>query len=206
MSFCRSQRNQVQSPLLRLPSELRNIIYRYVFQGCSIWVTKNHQDLLYGLRLWCIHDLDIVSLLLTCRQVHAEAAILPYRFLVFEFHGGAAIIEKFLSARSPAQLEAIQTIRVSIEHYSFQSSSATEDYKRFDFVRSLPRLQHITNDLRSYQFCPTKKSLLKDTFEYNQAFKHGVGAVNASIKISLKIHHPDLKTKLGSRTGYMRCD
>lgn len=65
--FVSFNRNQQRSPLLRLPLELREMIYRYVLDTAII---RN----LPGDRFWPRLRFQIPSLLLVARQVHVEAS------------------------------------------------------------------------------------------------------------------------------------
>ena len=70
--------NQLNSPLLRLPAELRNLIYHYALGNCTLIVsTFNHRLCLYQ------RDIPAFPLLVVCTQIHAEAAILPYSLNTF---------------------------------------------------------------------------------------------------------------------------
>lgn len=70
--------NQLQSPFLRLPAELRNQIYRLAFSNTTIKIFPkdygSNKPTCPGCR-FCdqLRKLRGVSLLLTCRQVYAEA-------------------------------------------------------------------------------------------------------------------------------------
>jgi hypothetical protein len=91
-STLQSQRN---SPLLRLPGELRNKIYHYALEGIHIVVvdkpySNDIEDDMeieesLQLRAWqdCAQDLKepkaLLGLTRVCRQVHAELGILPSR-------------------------------------------------------------------------------------------------------------------------------
>jgi hypothetical protein len=75
----RSQRSQSDSPLLRLPAELRNRIYELTFRGETVRVRDAR--ITYGsgigkckaLCLQCVPRKSRLSLLWTCRQVYHEA-------------------------------------------------------------------------------------------------------------------------------------
>ena len=73
--MCRSRRNQTESPLLRLPGELRNKIYEYALsQSIFQIVWYNH----YGDHLVrTFYPLDLAYLPKTCRQIYQETLLLP---------------------------------------------------------------------------------------------------------------------------------
>jgi hypothetical protein len=82
-----TEQNQFNSPLLRLPGELRNTIYEYALDG-RVWrVCGDNECLVHGSTqtrlLEAIEVADACSLLRTCRQIHAEAQDLPQSLITF---------------------------------------------------------------------------------------------------------------------------
>ncbi|KAF1942647.1 hypothetical protein EJ02DRAFT_163886 [Clathrospora elynae] len=72
-------RNANQSPLLRLPSELRELI-------CNFTLAGNIIKPAYASRRWAIRPpKHRFSLLRVCRQIYAETASLPYSLSTFSF-------------------------------------------------------------------------------------------------------------------------
>jgi hypothetical protein len=75
-------RNALASPLLLLPAELRNKIYAYVIQNGTYYLDyckwMRVSSTVSPRRGW-------LGLLYTCRQVNAEAALLPYTLNIFHF-------------------------------------------------------------------------------------------------------------------------
>jgi len=114
---CSSKSNAANSPLLRLPAEIRNLIFAYVFDvtGYELELADHHyarRAVLSGsgayLRTY------VLRLLLVCRQVHAETALLAYELGSFIFranewdpHEAVVAMRSFLERRSPIQLRAI---------------------------------------------------------------------------------------------------
>jgi len=87
--------NQSQSPLLRLPGELRNIIYRYFLGNVDIrmFYVKGHwpQHTLRYRRTgnsdprWFKVTARVIALLSVCRQIHAETRC--FVFILSEISG-----------------------------------------------------------------------------------------------------------------------
>ncbi|KAF2253551.1 hypothetical protein BU26DRAFT_560846 [Trematosphaeria pertusa] len=82
--------NQLQSPLLRLPGELRNRIYALVLGGMEIYAVEGgSKDIIavgqpagtYPTKLRCLRN--FLALTAVCRQIHAESALLPYELNSF---------------------------------------------------------------------------------------------------------------------------
>ncbi|EMD94207.1 hypothetical protein COCC4DRAFT_79558 [Bipolaris maydis ATCC 48331] len=65
-----------QSPLLRLPAEVRNMIWEFAL-GRRLYEIKPRK--VYGRRTYPRGDPSEVSLLRVCRQIYAEAASIPLR-------------------------------------------------------------------------------------------------------------------------------
>ncbi|KAI4701679.1 hypothetical protein J4E81_003419 [Alternaria sp. BMP 2799] len=89
-------RNATESPLLQLPAEMRNEIYN----------GQIHEILLRPLLLE-----STFGVLLVCKQISEEAAMLQYSYCVFAFDHELAM-RYFLLRCSPAQLKLIRTIQL----------------------------------------------------------------------------------------------
>ncbi|KAI4613409.1 uncharacterized protein J4E87_009876 [Alternaria ethzedia] len=123
--------NSINSPLLRLPAELRSIIFTYVFSG--------EEYLFSGRRGYLVPDagsftlLDM-SLLLVSRQAYAETALLPYklgtiRFLFDQYYQmdqRKQSVEFFLSKRSVEQIKAIVSLEACEEEEVGEPFSVTD--------------------------------------------------------------------------------
>ncbi|KAI4946685.1 hypothetical protein J4E91_006856 [Alternaria rosae] len=117
------------SPLLRLPAELRNIVYGYVFEG-------DHYELggylFTGKRpdegntlIWRTLQNNALGLLLASCQLQAETTLLPYKLGVFQFEFEEPdhdeddwyeeVLQDFFRARSRKQIAAIATMQVSTQ-------------------------------------------------------------------------------------------
>ncbi|KAH4026227.1 hypothetical protein HBI24_158760 [Parastagonospora nodorum] len=73
-------RNQEESPLLRLPAELRNQIWEYVFTGSEFWVKRFRS---FFESHMCCPPHPTMGVLYTCRQMYQETALLPAQLSVF---------------------------------------------------------------------------------------------------------------------------
>jgi hypothetical protein len=84
----RSLRNQQKSPLLRLPAELRNKIYGHVLGGFIISFRTSrprHHCLIRFKFSRKIGEFKPSNLLLICRQINAEAQLLPFELNEFNY-------------------------------------------------------------------------------------------------------------------------
>ncbi|CAN9337104.1 unnamed protein product [Alternaria alternata] len=80
--------NQRNSPLLRLPAELRNRIYEYALGGHKIYMVirfSENKEKLWLDRTDRCGVVPAFTLLKVCSQINAEAALLPYSLNTFCF-------------------------------------------------------------------------------------------------------------------------
>jgi len=118
------QRNQHDSPLLRLPRELRNDIFEHVLASTtyevSICWTKRYPNnalessLKVRVPRWEQLPPDL-SLLQVSRQVYAETFLLPFKLHTFYFNIRLRDIPDFLHRLTPAQRAAIKDVHVQID-------------------------------------------------------------------------------------------
>ncbi|XPS70397.1 beta transducin [Ascochyta lentis] len=100
--FTVTKRNQENSPLLGLPPELRNMVYKYVLGGNTYLV---------GLDGSFPAKFEL-ALLVVCRQITAEAHLLPYAYNTFSFIDRLPYLDsyEFPYQRTTAQKLAITSI------------------------------------------------------------------------------------------------
>jgi hypothetical protein len=115
----RSALNKVDSPLLRLPGELRNRIYTYNFDKQNYTITLYNVGE-YDARFHPISYRKFnLSLLATSRQINTETALLPYKLgrFRYQFLNLAEVewryyLECFTEWRSEAQIRCTRDISV----------------------------------------------------------------------------------------------
>jgi hypothetical protein len=83
--------NNPPFPFLRLPGELRNKIYKYVFSGKEVcpFVTRDSivrlNCILASTRDYrCSAFESYVALTKTCRQIHQETRLLPFKYCIID--------------------------------------------------------------------------------------------------------------------------
>ena len=161
-------RNQEHSPLLRLPAELRNKIYHYVIvvERIRIWPSqmtmirsREYRVCSFYVRKPTIH---LTALSATCRKLHADTALLPFRWNTFSGEGvlyGESWV-KFLRTTSLEQRAAISRWSVhestledaeflrflsdcrGLESLIIHSSSCEDPYLSMERRAALERLVH----------------------------------------------------------------
>jgi hypothetical protein len=105
-----TQQNATRFPLLRLPAEIRHMVFNHVFQD-------KHYSIGPGYPMWkrpsLHHDL---GLFLVSRQLYRETALLPYKLAVFQlayytYRLPVLIhLDGFLRERSKAQIEVMARV------------------------------------------------------------------------------------------------
>ncbi|RYN15629.1 hypothetical protein AA0120_g12343 [Alternaria tenuissima] len=116
-----TKRNAIESPLLRLPPEIRNGIYAYVFGNTRYRFQPNIRP--GGFPVVVKPDQTEYrhpNLPLVCHQLYHETRLLPYKLGTFSFEQWHAYslddpfffsdIRTFLSKRSKSEVEALQTL------------------------------------------------------------------------------------------------
>ncbi|KAF9699381.1 hypothetical protein EKO04_002171 [Ascochyta lentis] len=158
-----TSRNQTHSPLLRLPPELRNQIYRYIFDGHEILIGRSHNAVFHKFIYWNRHQSEngvpmtpwnktehqrsIDSLLYTCRQTRHDTA--PLLFGLNTISGSPAHLTRLLSF----QREGIQHIRIiRVEVFAWIYNDRSDDtasrlnidvYDLLILLRKLKVLNHV---------------------------------------------------------------
>lgn len=100
-----AQCNAASSPLLRLPPEIRNMIYTLIIDVNIVVFTEA------GLGRGRHPIQDGLALLRVCRQIHAEAALLPYALNTFVFWTFTSDLRAFLYGRKREQIAAMQKVQ-----------------------------------------------------------------------------------------------
>ncbi|KAF2036006.1 hypothetical protein EK21DRAFT_84386 [Setomelanomma holmii] len=139
-----STRNQRESPLLRLPSEVRNVIYELVLGGKTFKfkdaVNRGHASMV------ATSERHVLGLLYTCHQIYSEASLLPYSLNTFSFREFDVSLEPFLSHRRLAHNRAI----TSIELVTYQAARMwaapdgfSEDFKEIEETEVIWRFPNL---------------------------------------------------------------
>lgn len=107
-----TERNQRESPLLRLPAELRHNIYEQILGG-KLYLVKLDRPR-FNLVTKCEDSSfsDDATILRVCRQIHYEARLLPFQLNVFDIRGLFSSHFLGLPAKSLNRLKHITSIRI----------------------------------------------------------------------------------------------
>ena len=112
----------MNSPLLRLPAEIRNMIWTFALDCGQDIELLRHSELRFP------HTLqNYMSLLFVCRQIHAETALLPYELKTFSMLSpGRSYLVKFLERRTIVQREVMASVKWSWYGFAPEMHSAVE--------------------------------------------------------------------------------
>ncbi|KAH8629752.1 hypothetical protein IG631_14329 [Alternaria alternata] len=99
-----AQRNATSSPFLRLPPEIRNMIYTHIIDVVTVVFTKA------GLGRGRHPVQDGLALVRVCRQIHAEAGLLPYALNTFVFWTFTSVLRVFLDRRKEEQIAVMRNV------------------------------------------------------------------------------------------------
>lgn len=123
----RIQQNS-ESPLLKLPAEIRSRIFQYAVGGrtfqCRFRGVVLSRDQVVQLIDWHLErwhpdfevrggDKNVFALLSVCRQIYAETALLPFYTSIFSFSEERAL-QTFLKSRLEIEREAVYTIQDTV--------------------------------------------------------------------------------------------
>ncbi|KAF1912483.1 hypothetical protein BDU57DRAFT_458390, partial [Ampelomyces quisqualis] len=116
--------NRQQSPLLRLPGELRNKVYEYAMTGITVTV---HLAGRRGAETYALHanvaatpttdaistsDMNrVIGLTRVCRQIQVETHLLPFASITFHGVSNGSFLT-FIDSLSNAQRDAISTVQI----------------------------------------------------------------------------------------------
>ncbi|KAF2831211.1 hypothetical protein CC86DRAFT_378095 [Ophiobolus disseminans] len=130
-----SERSQRISPLLRLPGELRNIIYKSLFD----------KELVFNGIYWPTKPKEWLALLLTCRMLYDETVLLPFRHCTFQFHS----LHIFQQTLPQIQLRQRKAIRKKRAKQAEKSAKKTEKMAKRDGNGSKDRKKNVESSGRS---------------------------------------------------------
>lgn len=122
LTQCRAIRNQRESPLLKLPAELRNRIYGYVLGRDPMHIHLSihqaislvpEQEYLYdrATPAQIRYSRQLLAITETCRQIHTEAQFML--FSLNEFYGSPRALQRGLfSTLTKTQYSTLNTIHI----------------------------------------------------------------------------------------------
>ncbi|KAI4647855.1 hypothetical protein J4E93_004266 [Alternaria ventricosa] len=108
--------NQLNSPLLRLPAELRNLIYHYALGNCTLSLVPSQKSLRLFQR-----DMPAFPLLAVCTQIQSEAALLPYILNTWDI-ANRDTLYLFLEKIHPRYIQAIKKLDIGPWTVALQST------------------------------------------------------------------------------------
>ncbi|KAH3989403.1 hypothetical protein HBI25_120030 [Parastagonospora nodorum] len=129
------------SPLLRLPGELRSRIWEYVLGGYelrSVYIKNSQQITVKRMVPPFAERMNGTQLLRTCRQIYTETALLPYRANTFILET-LDTIKHELKKMKPFQRARIEKIQFEVNTNLFMLDTALGK----DNLEVIPGLKHV---------------------------------------------------------------
>lgn len=125
--------------LLRLPRELRDMVYVALFASTRLTFGQSHVE--QKTTKTIIPALNSLAILRTCHQIHAEAGRLWRHRVLFNFENAEALLDK-LSLLAPTALSQIRHLRTSRSSLQFDVPGENPvAYRLVSFLRLLPGLR-----------------------------------------------------------------
>lgn len=138
-----STKHNRQSPLLGLPAEIRNEIWKLVLGGKEYRATSITGGT-YKLSSSPLEPTHAMALLRTCRQIYAEAALMPlaHNTMSFEY---LSVIKVAINKLKPHQRKNITCIKINLlsPNCVHQLGPSYIMNKRVSLPRILPGLKEI---------------------------------------------------------------
>jgi hypothetical protein len=153
-----SIKSQNDSPLLRLPGEIRNKIYEYALGGNTILICLSSHKPPFGRLISEIVDprqetsrqvirtvpfSALLQLPGVCRQLRSEAGSLPYALSKFVVRVGLEFLERFVEALPYKMRSYIKTLGIPWQYDSIFFLADMHQTQKAN-LRCLPALEKIT--------------------------------------------------------------
>jgi hypothetical protein len=197
-----SQRNQLESPLLRLPAELRNQIYGYCLLHSSTlrfrWKVAGYGGPGEALDKGAAFSAGITF---ACRQTRAEtASVTPVKSVTFECRQNTSIINDFVSRCTAAELEAVTSICITRDKFHSSTGWATSHYQGFKFLRLFPSLHKLAIVLKVHgnhngagnSYFMTRYILSEMGERFKDSIIDEVTAITTSVAVVVEVRYRDL--------------
>jgi len=119
--------NALNSPLLRLPAELKNSIFAYVFSD-NVYLFNGTNAYLDKTTSITSFDENDLGVLVASRQLHAETSLLPYHLALFQFKFRVSkvewsyCVERFVKNRTKEQ-ELAMDKNMMVSHFGKYAGS-----------------------------------------------------------------------------------
>ncbi|KAH7086811.1 hypothetical protein FB567DRAFT_51755 [Paraphoma chrysanthemicola] len=111
-------RNALHSPLLRLPRELRDLVFDFVFSDLLIDTLPEQAGIhVYNHRAWAKQPFTaslLIAITSTSCQIHVETFLLPFQLCEFYFASMEALVN-MVDQLTSQQQHAIKRVRVPVQ-------------------------------------------------------------------------------------------
>jgi hypothetical protein len=161
---CSARQYQRHSPLLRLPPELRHLIFAYALGGKTFDIRYDRKSEMAKNTTVSEHALALLSV---CRQIFAETALLPFSSNKFSaLH--PMVFNIWIKSFRPAFAKAATSVRIDIYARRSPLGLWYETYHGIPRARYIPlentnkRLSSVLTSLKYIQIAFTAKGLFME--------------------------------------------
>lgn len=133
-------RNNESSPLLRLPPEMRNLIFRYALGGKKFLISRVGRKEQY-LHVTTVggESTNHFSLLRVCRQIYAETVLLPFTLSTFTFSDSWSprltnALGAWMQLRLPIERGSVTTIEFRFSGAAGHEAPTVESLRSLRYV------------------------------------------------------------------------
>ncbi|KAH7408273.1 hypothetical protein DE146DRAFT_629203 [Phaeosphaeria sp. MPI-PUGE-AT-0046c] len=160
------------SPLLRLPAEIRNTIWKYTLGGKTMRPVYSYRSRLNFVPKPS-ERINTFALLRTCRQIYAEGALIPYTESIFSVEYMADVTRAFRRFRKH-QLGHIRELSIECDRYvpnHFDVHQFISGIMFFLPSKALPNLRRLrlgffsSDDWNAVTFEETEKAIRSALFK-----------------------------------------
>ncbi|KAF2662775.1 hypothetical protein K491DRAFT_709439 [Lophiostoma macrostomum CBS 122681] len=176
-------KRNAETPLLRLPAEIRNRIFEFALGGNIIDIHKRRGTPRGAFALRSGPSTNVrmlLGVLEVCRQIYHEAPTIPYSYNIFGFYNRDSFPE-WCQGRKKAQLDAVRTIAP----YTFQAQAW---FRGTNLAKWLPGLETVMLQVEYWTpiYRDNKPVPLTETDSASQWYRVGLESIQDSMEILQK--------------------
>ncbi|KAG9188226.1 hypothetical protein G6011_02149 [Alternaria panax] len=169
-----ARRNQRDSPLLRLPPELRYMIFEHALGGKTYEIRYDRKSVMAKNTAVSKHALALLSV---CRQVFAETALLPFSSNKFSvLH--PLIFNVWIESLCPVFAEVITSVRINLVPLGYTDKRLSSELTSLKFLQ----IAFVAKDISIED---TDTGFNEEAKEQEEKAKGLYESANSGIKVNL---------------------
>jgi hypothetical protein len=191
---------QINSPFLRLPAEIRNMVYAYALGG-NTWSIKTTQDVAGTAQVRADNGIkNALALLRVNRQIHAEACLFPYLYNTFAgVHNGH--LYAWVKSLTYAERTCIRAIKRYQRGYVVRGLKDQSLTINPAFWMDVPRI--VNWGLDGLERIEVEVALRKWGWDSDkEEIKRVVDEALVKLRTLVEVEHPGVEVDVFMRHGY----